>query len=59
MIFRIIVSILLATTLFANDIYNSNLLNIQAKVYPKIIISDKYLENKTLQNKIKLFYHDY
>jgi len=54
MIFKIGVFLFSITTLFANTIYNSNLLNIQAKVYPKIIISDKNVKNKTVKNKIIL-----
>jgi hypothetical protein len=54
MISKALFSLFLATTLFSNSIYNSNLLNIQAKVYPKIIISDKNLENKTQNKKITL-----
>lgn len=60
MISKILFFLFLATTLIANSIYNSNLLNIQAKVYPKIIISDKNVENKIQNNKITLtiFYED-
>lgn len=60
MISKVLLFLFLAISLFANGIYNSNLLNIQARVYPKIIISDKNLENKTFKDKIifTIFYED-
>ncbi|QKJ26267.1 hypothetical protein [Aliarcobacter cibarius] len=55
MIFRKILLILsLQFSLFANSVYNLNLLDFQAKVFPKIIISDNNFENKLVKNKIIL-----
>lgn len=44
--------IILQIILFANSVYNSNLLDFQAKVFPKIIVSDNNLENKLFENKV-------
>lgn len=52
MIFKVVLSLFFITTIFANGIYNSNLLDIQSKVFPKIIISDNNIEKKTLGKKI-------
>jgi hypothetical protein len=52
MIFKVLLSLFFITTIFANGIYNSNLLDIQSKVFPRIIISDKSVEKKTLEKKI-------
>ncbi|OCL82463.1 hypothetical protein [Arcobacter porcinus] len=41
-------------SLFAGGVYNTNLLDFQAKVFPKIIIADNNLENKLINNKILL-----
>ena len=54
MIFRKIILILLPFSLFANSVYNLNLLNFQAKVFPKIIISDNNFEGKLVNNKVVL-----
>lgn len=60
MIFKIVLFLFSTITLFASGIYNSNLLDIQAKVYPKIIISDKDVEKKTFEEEIifTIFYED-
>ena len=49
---RIIFIIFLPFSLFANSAYNSNLLDIQAKVFPKIIISDNDFEDKLIENRV-------
>ena len=54
MIFRKIILIRLPFSLFANSVYNLNLLNFQAKVFPKIIISDNNFEGKLVNNKVVL-----
>ena len=60
MISKIVLFLFSTITLFASGIYNSNLLDIQAKVYPKIIISDKDVEKKTFEEEIifTIFYED-
>ncbi|RBQ29376.1 hypothetical protein [Aliarcobacter vitoriensis] len=55
MIFNKLLLILyLSIFTFANGVYNINLLDFQAKVFPKIIIADNNLENKLINNKILL-----
>ncbi|RBQ26406.1 MULTISPECIES: hypothetical protein [Arcobacteraceae] len=54
MIFRLFLFNLFTIFLFANGVYNPNLLDIQSKVFPKIIIADNNLENKLIDNKIIL-----
>ncbi|WP_323592096.1 hypothetical protein [Aliarcobacter butzleri] len=54
MIFRLFLFHLFTISLFANSVYNENILDIQAKVFPKIIIADNNLENKLIDNKIAL-----
>ena len=44
----------LTLSLFASGVYDSNLLDFQAKVFPKIIISDNDLKSKLLENKVVL-----
>ena len=60
MISKIVLFLFSITTLCANGIYNSNLLDIQSKVFPKIIIFDKDIEKKILEEKIifTIFYEE-
>ncbi|WP_198305784.1 hypothetical protein [Arcobacter vandammei] len=59
MIFRLLLCFF-STSLFANVVYNPKILDIQAKVFPKIIISDNDFEKKLIDNKIvlTLFYEE-
>lgn len=52
MIFKVILFFFLLSILNANGIYNSNILDIQSKVYPKMIILDKNFEKKTVEKKV-------
>lgn len=54
MIFRLFLFHLFTIFSFANGVYNQNILDIQAKVFPKIIIADNNLEKKLINNKIDL-----
>lgn len=54
MIFKTLFFLFSCVTLFANGVYNENILNIQAKVFPKIILSDNQLGDKLQENKIVL-----
>ncbi len=51
MIFKkILLIIFLELSLFANSVYNSNILDLQAKVFPKIILLDNNFEDKLIKN---------
>lgn len=52
MISKLLLFFFLLSILNANGIYNSNILDIQGKVFPKMIILDKNIEKKTLEEKI-------
>ncbi|MDD2790422.1 MAG: hypothetical protein PHU40_07130 [Sulfurimonas sp.] len=54
MIFKILLFYFFSATLFASGVYNQNILNIQAKVFPKIILSDNHLEDKLQDNSVVL-----
>ena len=55
MIFKkLILFIIFAISTFANVVYNPNLIDFHAKVFPKIIISDNAFEHKLVKNKIIL-----
>lgn len=54
MISKILFFLFLSITLFANEVYNQNVLNIQSKVFPKIILSDNNIEDKLQENIIVL-----
>ena len=55
MIFKkILFIIFLELSLFANGVYNSNILDLQAKVLPKIILLDNNFEKKLIKDKIVL-----
>lgn len=55
MIFKkILLIIFLELSLFANSVYNSNILDLQSKVFPKIILLDNNFEDKLVENSVVL-----
>src|SRR5574344_772545 len=51
---KIFFIIFLQFSLFANSVYNINFLDLQAKVFPKIILLDNNFEDKLLENSVVL-----
>lgn len=53
MIFKLFAFFLLfLPSLYADGVYDLNVLSLQAKVFPKVILTDTNIENKTSNNKI-------
>ncbi|MDX9743683.1 MAG: hypothetical protein RBT59_07705 [Arcobacteraceae bacterium] len=51
MIFKFLISLSLLSLLHAESIYNLNVLSIEAKVFPKIILTDADITKKTSNNQ--------
>lgn len=53
MIFRVLLLLaIFQISIFGNSVYNPNILDFQAKVFPKIVALDNKIENKLVDNSI-------